>query len=419
MATPEAGLRVGITGASGYIGRALLRGMPPGWSPVSLGRRAAGDGIPHRFADLREPPHFALSEDLDALVHLAADTTGGGGSEGEVAFAAALATHARARGIPLLFLSSQAASPDAPTRYGRIKAAIEQAILPLGATVIRPGLVYGGEERGLFGALAGVVRRFRLVPRLLPAPMVQPIHVDDLVGAMVVALADPGCRGKTFNVAGEPLPFDRFLQFVARYRLRRAAFRIPIPVAILEAVLSLAGRVLGPSLDPTRLKSLTALPVLDAAADLQRLRVAVRDPRDGLSRSGRHRRRLLLEARALACGFTSLRRVPVAILRRYVRGLGVLGQCRALDLRSVLLRHPGLLASLDHAALRAGAGLETLPGRLGLMCRLCESDPRLAFLFVQPPGGRSIALALRDLVAAAFREARVRAMAPIARRLYR
>src|SRR5690606_42020834 len=66
----------------------------------------------------------------------------------ETAFARDLARMAGERGIPMVFLSSQASSPQAPTGYGRTKAAIEAAILPLHAAVIRPGLVYGGEERG-------------------------------------------------------------------------------------------------------------------------------------------------------------------------------------------------------------------------------------------------------------------------------
>jgi len=35
-------------------------------------------------------------------------------------------------------------------------------------------------KRGLFGTLVKVVRRLPLLPTFLPAPKIQPIHVDDL-----------------------------------------------------------------------------------------------------------------------------------------------------------------------------------------------------------------------------------------------
>src|SRR5690606_10483676 len=120
----------------------------------------------------------------------------------ETAFARDLARMAGERGIPMVFLSSQASSPQAPTGYGRTKAAIEAAILPLHAAVIRPGLVYGGEERGLFGLLCALLRRSPLRPRLWPSPPVQPVHVDDLCAAIITVLGERTFAGTVVSVAG-------------------------------------------------------------------------------------------------------------------------------------------------------------------------------------------------------------------------
>jgi nucleoside-diphosphate-sugar epimerase len=105
-------VRVGVTGATGYIGQALVRAAPEHWQLVSLGRRPARGVDEHRHADLGQPLPDALIDGLDAVVHLAADTGAGAlAPERELAFARELALAARSSGTRLLFLSSQASSP--------------------------------------------------------------------------------------------------------------------------------------------------------------------------------------------------------------------------------------------------------------------------------------------------------------------
>src|SRR5690606_19755678 len=369
-------MRLGITGASGYIGRALLRATPPGWQVGSLGRGKVAPAFEQRHADLSQPVPAGLLDGLDAVVHLAADTGDGGvAARQEIGFARDLARTAGERGIPMVFLSSQAASPHAPTGYGRTKAAIESAILPLHAAVLRPGLVYGGEERGLFGMLCALLRRSPLRPRLWPSPPVQPIHVDDLCAAIITVLGEPAFAGTVVSVAGPPVAFDVFLAALARYRLRTYRLPMPVPVAVLRPLLVLTERLFGPRLGPGRLDSLTQLPAIDTHADLQRLRIRPRDLQDGMSRSGSPRRRLLLEGRALARSLLGNRAVSAATLRRYVRALAMYDSSRALGLARLLLACPVLLAALDRPARRSAVARGELPWRMELMYRLCESDP--------------------------------------------
>lgn len=419
MATPKT-LRIGITGASGYIGRALVgRSLPPAWSVVSLGRRPLSPLYSHRHADINQGVPANLIEGLDAVIHLAADTGNSeSASKQELPFALALASLAQRCGIPLLFVSSQTASANAPSTYGRTKAAIEGAILPLGAIVIRPGLVYGGEERGLFGLLTSIPRRFRTRLWLLPSPQVQPIHVDDLARAMVAVLAEDVHRGQVFNVADRPIAFNEFIGILARYRVRRG-FQLPapVPVAIARLLLVVGGRIFGSRLNPARLDSLTRLTMMDSIDDLARLGIVPRDLRDGLSFSGKPHRRLLIEARALARALTTQHTMPLGLLRRYVRALSMQGQLCALELPPVLLRFPSLLASLDRVSQRQSANCGTLLGRMDLMCRLCESEPKLASLFICKDGRGSRARVVCGLVKATLEEVQARVLFPFARLL--
>lgn len=408
---------VGITGASGYIGRELQSALPPGCSAVALGRRGAGPGQAWRTCDLREPPPEGLLDGLDAVVHLAADTGAGDvAPEQEISFAIALARAARERGIPLVFVSSQAASPDAPTSYGRTKAAIEAVVLPMGAVAVRPGLVYGGAEAGLFGALCALVRRLPFRPWLVPSPKVQPIHVRDLSGAILAAAAKREMQGRVLCVADEPVAFDAVLASIARDRLRRLRVPVPVPVVLLRFALRIAEPVVGPRMGPARLDSLLRLPAMDAARDLADLGVSPRALRDGMSRTGSPRRRLLREARALAHALLGSVAVPRMLFRRYVRALAGHSHQRALPLSPALIAFPALLASLDRAAARQGMEVGDLAWRMEAMCRLCEADPRLAPAFLGDAEQHRIAT-LAGFARAGIAEAAARLLHPLARRL--
>lgn len=383
-----------------------------------LTRRPGGDGQPHRHVDLREPPPDDLLAGLDAVVHLAADTgTGGVPADREIAFARALADQARKRRIPLLFVSSQAASPEAPSGYGKTKAAIEQAILPAGAIVLRPGLVYGGEERGLFGMLTGLLRRFPVAPRLAPSPVVQPIHVEDLAAAILGALQQVTAHGQVLEVAGEPVSFGYFLAMVARHRVRRGVLFLPVPVPLLRLALAAGGRLFGPRAGVERLDSLTCLRIMDARGSMEHLGIVPRDLGDGLSPCGGPRRRLLQEGKALALSLISPATVPRSLLRRYVSALSRLGHPRALGLPPMLLRYPALLAALDRPGSRKQAVLPGLAARMEIAYRLCESEPALASLFIRRTDGRLQALA--DIARASMGELRGWILAPLARVLLR
>lgn len=416
---PEARIKVGVTGASGYIGGVLARQLRSrDCMVVSLGRRPHPSASGYRRADLGEPVPVDLLDGLDAVVHLAANTGAAGISmEQEVAFAVSLADQAQARGIPLLFVSSQVASMDAPSAYGRTKAAIEAGIRPSGAIIIRPGLVYGNEERGLFGLLVSLLRRFRIRPQLWPSPLVQPVHVDDLAKGMIAAISNHDHAGRTFNLAGRPLAFNEFLSMVAHHRVRRGVIPVPIPIAVARTALAIGKPVLGPGFDPARLDSLVGVTPVATTADMECLGITARDPHDGLSRSGTPARRLLLEGQALARSLVGGKIIPAGLLRRYVRALSFHGRPTALPVSRSLLRFPTLLAALDAPSARSN--LDAVAGRLGMVCRLCECEPALAssFMRVDPANGRM--RVAWDFCVAAIREGQVRLVRPAARYLAR
>lgn len=407
-------LVVGVTGASGYIGRAVTRRLlADGHAVVTIGRRPLAADAWHRIADLALPLPPGLTSGLDAVIHLAANTSEDDAlpPAAECAFADALARDAGHSGSRMVFASSQAAAIDAPSAYGRTKASIEALVLPQGGVVVRPGLVYGGSAAGLYGLLLAAVRRSPLLPDLRPRPQVQPVHVDDLACALVAACTVARATGRVFNVAGPPVDFVAFLSALARLRIRRRRLQVPVPVSAVRAGLRLAARWLGPRFAPARLDSLFGLPALECAADLRRLCVPLRDLEAGLARGVTGRRGLLREAAGLSRALLGTS-PPRAMLRRYARALARFGVHTAASTGAL----PAvLLAALDTPRSRAGGGVGSLGWRFGVIARLAESEPALAGAFVQRADRAGRARMLAALLQAGVLEMRNRALYPFAR----
>jgi nucleoside-diphosphate-sugar epimerase len=408
-------MRIGVTGATGYVGRHFVSyARRQGHELVALGRRAIPGIAEHRTADLRFAPPDGLVDGLDAVVHLAADTNGTMEAGAEVLFARALAQACAGTGVRLLVTSSQAASASAPSSYGRVKAAIEAEVMPAGAVVVRPGLVYGASPGGLFGLLVATVRTLPLIPDLRPAPMVQPIHVDDLSAAMLRLVSGTYPSDRVWKLAGAPLEFGEFLALLARHRLRRSKRRIPVPVSMLRAALRAGQRVVGPRLSPERLDSLVQLPMLESTPDLAALGVEIRPLADGLSPGDPQRRGLLREGSSLMSAFASGRPTRFAS-RRYARALHALGCARALHWPPLMLAQPALIAALDTPAFRSRGDIGGAAWRVGVALRVLETQPSMAGAFIAAPGRAGHLRMARDFAMAAVAEMQMRVLAPVAR----
>lgn len=343
-------MKLVVTGATGYIGaRLLLLASKQGHEVVAASRKPphGASWLPFDLAS-RDPIVFPPGTNV--VIHLAADTTSVAieDSDYELLAARLLIAAAQKVAAKVVFISSQVARPDAPTAYGRTKWRIEQEVLSADGWVVRPGLVYGGCERGLFGTLVGAVRRLPVIPAFLPAPKVQPIHVDDLTeGLLRIAVRDDIEPGIVCLASNEPVSFTRFLMIIASVRLRRRRWLVPVPVILIQAVGLILGMRLRVRLGFERLNSLFDFPLMDTANDLHRLGLSLRSLHSGMHRSGNdRRRRLIYEGKALLT-YLLKDRPGVSLLRRYVYALEKLRGGFPLNLPSLTLRLPIILALLD------------------------------------------------------------------------
>jgi nucleoside-diphosphate-sugar epimerase len=139
-------------------------------------------------------------------------------------------------------ISSISAFPGCRSLYGKAKLETENLALACGATVIRPGLIYGEPPGAMFGRLVRQVERSRVLPLVGGGSQIQHlVHEEDLsqfvcrcAGGEVAAPAEP------ITVAHEQAwTFRQILEAIARAKGRRISF-VPLPWQALWLVLKCA-----------------------------------------------------------------------------------------------------------------------------------------------------------------------------------
>ncbi|NUT88931.1 sugar nucleotide-binding protein [Pseudomonas corrugata] len=411
-----------ITGATGYIGQQLTS-------------RAAADGHEVIFAT-RKPcsrPHAWIPYDLaepapdcpagvQAIIHLAANTSTNAdiAADNEVQAAQALIRCAGQVSAKFIFISSQTAEATAAGAYGRTKWRIEQAVLAAGGVVIRPGQVYGGPERGLFGLLSGLIRQFPVIPILLPAPCVQPIHVDDLAASILAVVEREDIRGEVLNLgAMEPISFGRFLMAIATYRVHAVRLPVPLPVALLKLLRRCLGQSMSTRLGLERIFSLIQLPVMDSAPALHKLGIELRPLADGLHRSGRGQRRQYLQEGYVLLHYLLDNPPPRSLVRRYAKALEHAGKTRPVIRSQLLMCSPILLTLLDHPGILNTPGGQDLVWRLQAALHIAEASPLGAKRFLGTQQQRGFVSSLMALGWTSVKALAWRIVTPLCRPLAR
>ena len=243
--------RVAITGASGFVGSRLAEHFArASWSVVRLSRSAAeGDlSIPFHLGEEVNSEDL-VSRGIDALVHCAYDfrpLTWAEIRRINVEGSRKLLTSARQAGVErIVVLSTISAFPGCRSLYGRAKLEIEAVAMQVGASVLRPGLIYGEDvEASAGGMFAALIRSARgsVVPLIDGGSDPQYLlHIDDLF--MVVQRL---CRsdGPTTNrpvvvASSKPWPMRDLVVELAHRQGRKPRF-VSVPWRAVWLVLKAA-----------------------------------------------------------------------------------------------------------------------------------------------------------------------------------
>jgi len=166
-----------------------------------------------------------------------------------------------------IFLSSQSADPDSSSKYGQVKFALEKMLekSEIAFTIIRPGLVYGATNKGLFGKILTLIN----FSPILPIPKgndkkIQDIYIWDLVKAITLIIKNlDSHKNKLYCLANPPLPFIDFIKAI-KNNLHKSTLLLPIPDSITLGTLDLLERIIkNPSFTKTNFLGLLNLHVMN------------------------------------------------------------------------------------------------------------------------------------------------------------
>lgn len=211
---------VTVFGGTGFIGHALVRRLARSGAVVRVATRDMDKALPLKVAgDAGQIIPIFCRTQCDALVERAvsgADSVvnliGILSRDGRDTFqsvhvetAARIARISRQGGAKrFVHVSALGADEGSKSQYSRSKASGEEAVRAFfpEATVLRPGIVFGPEDRFLC--------KFARLARFLPAmPLIgggstrfQPVYVGDVADAVVAALDRKDAEGRTYDLAG-------------------------------------------------------------------------------------------------------------------------------------------------------------------------------------------------------------------------
>lgn len=268
-------MRIGVTGANGFVGQALCRHLKQaGYSPLAITRRPFTlPDIPNQVLPslTNEADLSAALQDCQVLVHLAARThalTESANSavneyrQANVDTAIAAARAATSTGVKrMIYMSSIKVNgeqthghpfttdslPQPEDAYGITKQEAEQALnqlsmeLGLELTIIRAPLIYGNGVKGNLALLHNAITRGIPLPLASIRNKRDLIALPNLCDLITTCMDHPKAAGQVFLAAdGIPRSTPEIIQLLSGHDSRKPRL-LPCPTSLLQ----LAGKLIG------------------------------------------------------------------------------------------------------------------------------------------------------------------------------
>jgi NADH dehydrogenase len=281
--------RLVITGANSAVGRAILRRASRQTSPAPIVAAVRSDRAAAELPPGIEPARISYenASSLDAaftgasgVIHLAGvlvERPGSTYEQANVNTTRAVAGAAARQGLDkLVFVSVVGADAASSNRYWKSKGEAEAVVRTCGCayTILRVPLLLGPGTEGT----AAMRRHLSRTTVILPGGgrnRHQPLHIDDLARAALLAAEPALARNRSLDLVGPVSMPDRdILEHGARLLGRAIRIR-SMPIAALRLALAVRRRMGGPGFSPDVLEVITADTQIDPAPAAAEIGIAL------------------------------------------------------------------------------------------------------------------------------------------------
>lgn len=238
-------MKIGITGASGFVGSHLIKRFQKLDHNLSLISRSGKlDSIKSERVEIFK----GTVDDIDALekaftgcdivyhlVGLIVETRENSFEQTVSVGTQKVVEAAKKAGVTrIVYISALGTSENAKTAYHRTKYKAEQAIINSGIdyVIFRPSVIYGPGD-GFVSMLSSIIRKAPMTPVIGDGKyLLQPVSIDDLTLACERILNRPQAWRKIIDIAGEErLEYLEILNIIKSVlKINRPNFFIPITV---------------------------------------------------------------------------------------------------------------------------------------------------------------------------------------------
>lgn len=239
-------MKVLVTGATGFTGSRVVPLLLQNGYRVRCLTRPTSDRLPLSTlrvewvtGDLSNPESLtAALRGMDALVNIASLGFG---------HADSILRSAKEAGVKRgIFISTTAIFTQLNAGSKSVRLAAEEAIQASGLdyTILRPTMIYGSKrDRNMWR----LIRLLRVTP-VMPIfgdgeSLQQPIFVDDVAQAVLLALQNDITIGKSYNIAGKaPLTYNQVIETVAA-ALGKRVWKLHLPYMPIVRLLQFTERM--------------------------------------------------------------------------------------------------------------------------------------------------------------------------------